>query len=181
MAPPDHVHTLMVKAVPLLLHWLAPLGDRAAQRCEAAKEACNRGCQLLSVHGTWSWLPLLTCMITRSVVSSQSALANMDSVLPHAWDYGRLSMPVQQALMEMSVATAALWRMEMLDAAAFLGEFSSWLDSVNEPQTGLTIRHAANGCQDLADLIQVYISNHETPDDFLSVIGTVLMVLPRMG
>ena len=45
-------------------------------------------------------------------------------------------------------------------------EFSSWLDSVNEPQTGLTIRHAANGCQYLADHIQVYISNHETPDDF---------------
>ena len=155
---------MLVRAVPLLLRWMAPLGEVAVQRCEAAKEALNRACQLVSVHGTWAWLPKVTCMLTRSLVASQSEVANLETILPRAWDYGCRSLPVQQALMELSADTASVWRAEMLDAAAFLGEFASYLGTVNEPQTGSTISHAADGCQDLADLIQGYISKHQKPE-----------------
>ena len=57
MAANSHTVSMITQTVALLLAWIAPKGEAAMHRCESAKEALNRGCQLLSVHGSWSWLP----------------------------------------------------------------------------------------------------------------------------
>ena len=160
MAPSAKTNAMLVTAVPLMLHWLAPLGDRFVQRAEMAKESLNRACQLFSVHGIWSWIPKVVCLITRVLVAMQSEVAAIDNILPSAWDYGRRSLPALDAMAEMSADTASLWLMEVKDAADFLGTFAKFLLPRDEHQTWCTIKHAADGCNDLAELIKAYIFHH---------------------
>ena len=57
----------------------------------------------------------------------------------------------------MSYDTAALWKLELHEAAMLLGEFSAWLVGVDNPRILSTFRHAADGCVDLCELVGVYV------------------------
>ena len=160
MAPSAKTNTMLVTAVPLMLHWMAPLGDSYVQRAETAKESLNRACQLFSVHGIWSWIPKVVCLITRALVAMQSEVAAIDNILPSAWDYGRRSQPALAAMADMSADTASLWLLEVNNAADFLGTFATFLLSKDVHQTWGTIQHAADGCLDLAELIKAFIFHH---------------------
>lgn len=64
MAPNATSNALIVEAVMVMIPWLAFQGVAAAEKLEDAKECLNRACQLLSVHGMWSWIPRLVCILT---------------------------------------------------------------------------------------------------------------------
>ena len=85
---------MIAQAVTFLLAWLAPQGEKALQRCENAKEALNRACQLLSVHGSWSWMPKMACVLARTVVGLQSEVARLEGITYRSWDYHRPSKAV---------------------------------------------------------------------------------------
>ena len=153
-------NTMLVTAMPLMLHWIAPLDDRFVLRAESAKAALQRACQLFSVHGTWSWIPKIVCLITRTLMALLTDHARIDTVLPSAWDYGRHSQPALDAMAELSLDAASTWLLDIRNTADFLGTFASYLLAAGEHQTWGTIKHAADGCTDLAELIKAYIVHH---------------------
>ena len=102
----------------------------------------------------------MVCLITRMLVALHSEHAAIDTILPSAWDYGRRSQPALDAMAELSLDAASTWLLDIRNAADFLGTFAPYLLSVGEHQTWGTIKHAADGCTDLAELIKAYIFHH---------------------
>ena len=149
---------MIAQAVTFLLAWLAPQGEKALQRCESAKEALNRACQLLSVHGSWSWMPKMACALARTVVGLQSEVARLEGITYRSWDYHRPSKSVLDSIADLSYDTAVLWRSELYAAALFLDDFAAELESKGQHAVWGTIRHAADGTRDLYDLVGVHIA-----------------------
>ena len=89
-----------------MLAWLAPQGHNALQRCESAKEALNRACQLLSVHGSWPWLPKMACVLARTVVGLQSEVARLEGITYRSWDFHQPSRAVLDSIADLSHETA---------------------------------------------------------------------------
>lgn len=154
----SHTVGMIAQTVALLLAWLAPKGDEAVHRCESAKEALNRGCQLLSVHGSWSWLPKMACVLSRTTIALQSELANIDDINYRSWDYHRPSRSVLDSIVGISVDTAKLWQSELGAAATLLDEFGAELAAKGHHSVWETVRHAADGIRDLQDLVGLHIA-----------------------
>ena len=77
------------------------------------------------------------------------------------------TQPVLAAIRQMSHDTAALWKVELHEAALLLSEFAAWLVGVDQPRILSTFRHAADGCVDLCELVGIYVSRRplaETPE-----------------
>ena len=62
-------------------------------------------------------------MLTRTLVAWNSDVANLDTIVPSSWDYRQPTQPVLAAIRQMSYDTAALWKLELHEAAMLLGEF----------------------------------------------------------
>ena len=149
---------MIALAVTFLLAWLAPQGEEALERCESAKEALNRGCQLLSVHGSHSWMPKMACTLARVVVGLQSEVARLEGITYRSWDYHRPSKAVLDAIVDLTHDTAVLWRSELYAAALFLDDFAAELKAKNQLALWGTIRHAADGTRDLYDLVGLHVA-----------------------
>ena len=102
MAPSEQTSRLLALAVPLLLRWMATMGQNIEDRIEATKETLNRACQLLSVHGHWSWMSRICAVLTRTLVAWNSDVANLETIVPSGWDYRQPTQPVLAAIRQMS-------------------------------------------------------------------------------
>ena len=149
---------MIAQAVSMMLIWLAPQGDVALMRLENAKEALNRGCQLLSVHGAWSWMPKMACVLARTIVGLQSEVAQLESICYRSWDYRQPSRAVLDSIAGLSAETAALWQSELQRAAVLLDDFATEIARQGNLEVWGTIRHAADGTRDLHDLVGVHIA-----------------------
>ena len=69
------------------------------------------------------------------------------------------------AMAELSLDAASTWLLDIRNTADFLGTFASYLLAAGEHQTWGTIKHAADGCTDLAELIKAYIFHHPDQRD----------------
>ena len=149
---------MIAQAVALMMVCLAPRGDGALIRCENAKEALNRACQLLSVHGSWSWMPKMACVLARTIVGLQSEVAQLESICYRSWDYRQPSRAVLDSIAGLSPDTAALWQSELHAAAMLFDDFAAELARSGNLEVWGTIRHAADGTRDLHDLVGVHIT-----------------------
>ena len=165
MAANSHIVGMITQTVILLLAWIAPKGEAAMHRCESAKEALNRGCQLLSVHGSWSWLPKMACVLARTSIALQSELANIENINYRSWDYHRPSRSVLDSITGLSVETAALWRSELGAAATLLDDFVVELAAQGHHSVWETVRHAADGTRDLHDLVGLHIARFSSTSE----------------
>ena len=157
-----------------MLAWLAPQGHNALQRCESAKEALNRACQLLSVHGSWPWLPKMACVLARTVVGLQSEVARLEGITYRSWDFHQPSRAVLDSIADLSHETAVLWQSELYAAALLFDDFAAELAASGQHAVWGTIRHAADGTRDLHDLVGVHITRVSPlpgPSAFFAVFG----------
>lgn len=149
---------MIAQAVSMMLVWLAPQGDAALIRCENAKEALNRACQLLSVHGSWSWMPKMACVLARTIVGLQSEVAQPDNICYRSWDYRQPSRAVLDSIAGLSPDTAVLWQSELHAAATLFDDFATEVARTGNLEVWGTIRHAADGTRDLHDLVGAHIT-----------------------
>lgn len=163
MAPNATSNALIVEAVLVMIPWLAFQGVAAADKLEDAKECLNRACQLLSVHGMWSWLPRLVCILTRTSVALHSEVADIDGIRYQSWDYARPSQTVLDAVAPLSRSTTLHWHTQLGRTADFLESFAKHLVATDKNRIWSTIKHAVDGCRDLQDLVGIHISLLQYP------------------
>lgn len=163
MAPPASSNALIVEAVLVMLPWLAYQGDAAEAKLEDAREGLNRAAQLLSVHGMWSWIPRMICILTRCKVALRSEVADIDGIRYQQWDYARPSQTVLDAVAPLSRSTTLHWHTQLGRAADFLESFAKHLVATNQERIWSTIKHAIDGCRDLQDLVGIHISLLQYP------------------
>ena len=165
MPPKLQRRELISHVVTLLLVWIAPQGPAAELRIEAAKEALNRACQHLSIQGHWAWLARFSCIFARCSVALQSEVALLDDLTPRGWDYGRPTRSVLDSLGTMSGDTAAHWMRELQATSQLLDDFATHLITLGEHEIWTSIKHAADGCRDLHDLVGVHVTRVSTIRD----------------